>query len=157
MVIARFRYIVQPAEEAFATPDASRHGTPIPVRPAHLPPQPPPAAENRWRMGGFYPIFKNNDRTKSFLVKTELPDGRMSIIVDPGAWTNLAGGNWIRNMTDRALKSGKKPTQIQLERPLGVQGVGQGTQKAIWNVHMPIAVKDQEGKHVENTFEVPST
>ena len=92
----------------------------------------------------------------SYLVKTELPDGRMSIIVDPGAWTNLAGGNWIRNMTDRALKNGITPAQTKLQKPFEVQGVGQGTQQAIWNVHMPIAVKNQDGEHVKNTFEVPA-
>ena len=147
IIIARFRYIVPQADGAYTTPDASRTGAPQVQRPSHLPPNP---------RGGYYPIFKKNDQTASYLVKTELPDGRLSIIVDPGAWTNLAGGNWIRNMKDRALKNGRKHAQTQLQKPLEVQGVGQGIQKAIWNVHMPIAVKDQDGKHVENTFEVPA-
>ena len=92
----------------------------------------------------------------SFLVQTRLPDGRMGIIVDPGAWTNLAGGKWVRELKERAEKHKLKCEQEKLKRPLEVQGVGRGTQSAVWASKMPIAVKNREGTAVEHIFEVPT-
>ena len=92
----------------------------------------------------------------SFLVQTQLPDGRMSIIVDPGAWTNLAGGRWVRGMAVKAAQHNKMPDQVKLNKPLDVQGVGHGTQSAQWAARMPIAVTDREGQTKEQTFEVPT-
>ena len=80
----------------------------------------------------------------------------MAIIVDPGAWTNLAGGKWVRQMGDRAQKHARKPKQEKLKKPLEVQGVGRGTQSANWSTRMPIVVLNKEGDAVEQIYEVPT-
>ena len=93
---------------------------------------------------------------RTFLVQTQLPDGRMSIIVDPGAWTNLAGGKWVRQLQEKAIKAGHTPKAVKLAKPLEVQGVGKGTQSAIWNTQMPIAISNDMGKFIPQVFEVPT-
>jgi hypothetical protein len=62
--------------------------------------------------------------------------------VDPGAWSNLVGEQWVIDMAKKALKAGCKPEQRRMTRPLTVQGVGSGSNKAEWEISMPIAVTD---------------
>ena len=40
---------------------------------------------------------------------TQLPDGRLSVIIGPGAWTNLMGENLARKLSQRAMACGHKP------------------------------------------------
>jgi len=37
---------------------------------------------------------------------TMLQDGRQGLLVDPGAWSNLAGEVWIQEMAKKALAAG---------------------------------------------------
>ena len=39
---------------------------------------------------------------------TQLPDGRLSLIVDPGAWTNLMGANLSRKFATQAVATGHR-------------------------------------------------
>ena len=48
---------------------------------------------------------------------TQLPDGRLSLIVDPGAWTNLMGSTLARKLATKATANGHKPTQAKLDDP----------------------------------------
>ena len=75
---------------------------------------------------------------------TQLPDGRLSIIVDPGAWTNLMGANLARKLAKRALATGHKPRQVPMER-LNVQGVGNGSQQCNFKLQCPIATPHTDG------------
>jgi hypothetical protein len=74
---------------------------------------------------------------------TQLPD-HMSILVDPGAWTNLAGSDWVRRLATLAVEAGHTPSQEKLRRALNVQGVGQGGQSAVWQITLPVAIADEE-------------
>ena len=130
------------APDEFATPRSS-NPSPARERPSHLPP-------NR-----YLPVGRCTP-DGSFLVQTQLPDGRMAIIVDPGAWTNLAGGKWVRDLCRRAKTHAKEAKQEKLHRPLEVQGVGRGTQSANWTTKIPIAVLNKEGTFIEQIFEVPT-
>jgi len=88
---------------------------------------------------------------------TQLPDGRLSIIVDPGAWTNLAGKKWANAQATRAIRAGLMPNQTKMERPLSVQGVGNGFQHAVWQAMLPIACRnDDDGNSKLHRFEVPT-
>ena len=80
----------------------------------------------------------------------------MSIIVDPGAYTNLAGARWTREAAARALAAGYRPSQKQMAQPLNVQGVGNGHQTAKWATEMPIAVPSADGTAQLHTFESPT-
>ena len=145
--------------EQFQTPPS----TPEVPRPTDMPPagtepqRAGPSADARPNMpASWYGPTGLAVHEGSFLVHTQLPDGRMGIIVDPGAWTNLAGGKWVRQLASKARTHHKKPTQVQLTKQLDVQGVGQGTQTANWAAHLPIAITNGEGSTVEQIFEVPT-
>ena len=75
---------------------------------------------------------------------TNLPDGRLSIIVDPGAWTNLIGAKLARKLVQRAIQHGHKPQQLPMEQ-LNVQGVGNGSQACNFKLHCPIAIPHEDG------------
>ena len=96
---------------------------------------------------GLYPWWPVGDDFPApyFHASTSLPDGRLAILVDPGAWTNLAGGKWARAMAEKALRAGHTPSQSRMSRPISVQGVGEGTQRAVWETTVPIA-----GPHADN-------
>ena len=73
---------------------------------------------------------------------TQMPDGRISMIVDPGAWTNLIGAKLARKLTMRVLQAGLKPVQERMT-PMSIQGVGSGSQTCNWRINTPIAVTDK--------------
>ena len=86
---------------------------------------------------------------------TSLRDGRQGLLVDPGAWSNLAGESWIQNMAIKATNSGYRVAQGPLERPLRVAGVGKSPDRAEWEVRVPIALVDSEGQGVLHEYHAP--
>ena len=94
--------------------------------------------------------------THSFLSSTQLASGEISILVDPGAWTNLIGNKLALQLAQKAANAGHKLTQRKLTEPLYVAGVGSGTQKAEWCVNFPIAINDRDGNSSTlHRFEAP--
>jgi hypothetical protein len=85
---------------------------------------------------------------------TRLPDGRLSVIVDTGAWTNLMGENLAKAIGQRAVDHGLKPEQRKMAEPLNIQGVG-GYQKCEWQVTCPVAVPDGQGTSALHRFSAP--
>jgi len=132
IVAARSTYTPQPHEEySLATP---RNATPAVSESNYGTPQ--STASNL-----FLPWWPAALQYHSM---TQLPDGRLSFIVDPGAWTNLVGANMARKLTQRALQAGHKPQQVPMER-LNVQGVGNGSQHCNFKLQCPIAVPHADG------------
>ena len=86
---------------------------------------------------------------------TALSEGRLGLLVDPGAWSNLAGENWIRSMVDVAVKAGLNVSQCGLPKPMKVAGVGNGANKAVWEIHVPIALGDTEDNVSLHEYRVP--
>ena len=80
-----------------------------------------------------------------FHTSTQLTDGQLSIIVDPGAWTNLIGADLARKLVQRAMSKGYEPEQHPMTKMV-VNGVGQGSQEANYKVVCPIAVPHADGK-----------
>ena len=62
------------------------------------------------------------------------------ILIDPGAYTNLAGLHWVRRLAQKCHALSLPVTQNQLNSPLSIAGVGNGTQQCTWSVRLPIAV-----------------
>ena len=58
-------------------------------------------------------------------------------------------------MAEKALKSGNVISKGKLPKPMKVAGVGNGTNKAEWEVRMPIALTDFEGNVTLNEYHVP--
>ena len=86
---------------------------------------------------------------------TILQDGRQGLLVDPGAWSNLAGEAWIQAMAEKALAAGHDVAQGKLPKPMRVAGVGRGTDHAEWEVHVPIALIDVENQGTLHEFRSP--
>ena len=49
---------------------------------------------------------------------TILQDGRQGLLVDPGAWSNLAGETWIQEMAKTAFAAGHEVAQGKLPKPM---------------------------------------
>ena len=82
--------------------------------------------------------------------------GHLSILVDPGAWTNLIGGKLAKALAQKALDAGHHPRQWPVSQPLHVAGVGNGFQTAEWCVRFPIAIesRDSDAAHL-HAYESP--
>ena len=85
---------------------------------------------------------------------TQLPDGRLSVVIDPGAWTNLIGSDLARKLVTRALKKGLAPKQTKIKL-FNVAGGGNGTQTCKLGIHTPIAVEHAGDQVFQHTFEAP--
>ena len=53
-----------------------------------------------------------------FHVHTQLPDGRQSLLVDPGSVGNMCGDKWARNVARMAVRNGMKPNYEKREKTL---------------------------------------
>lgn len=51
------------------------------------------------------------EQCEAYHASTQLRNGRLSVIIDPGAWTNLVGKTLARQIAKRALDAGHTPTQ----------------------------------------------
>lgn len=92
---------------------------------------------------------------QAYSIGTTLHDGRVGIIVDPGAWTNLCGGQWARQLAAMMKNFSRAPSPTALQEPVQVVGVGQGVQRAYHKAQMPIAIQEANGNKLEQVFEVP--
>jgi E3 ubiquitin-protein ligase RNF13 len=75
---------------------------------------------------------------------TQLPNGQLSMIVDPGAWTNLMGARLARALATRALTNNQSPSRTRLSTA-GIQGGGDGSQRCEWQLSCPIACTYADG------------
>ena len=91
----------------------------------------------------------------TYHTRTQLTNGQLSVIVDPGAWTNLMGENLARQLSRRAVETGHRPQQVTMERPLSIQGVGSGTQQCTHEIRTPIAITDATGQTTVHSWTAP--
>jgi len=113
---------------------------------------------------GAYPMWQMDDTHASsgtdvehcYHGSTKLPDGRQGLLVDPGAWSNLAGEVWMQNMARKAIEAGLKVSESRMSHPLNVGGVGKGTNTADWEIQVPIAVADTEGSTNMHAYKAPT-
>jgi len=96
------------------------------------------------------------DVQQCFHGSTNLPDGRQGLLVDPGAWSNLAGELWMQGMARKAIEAGLHVSETRMPKPLEVAGVGTGSNEAAWEIQVPIAVADSDGNMVLHTYKAPT-
>ena len=102
------------------------------------------------------PTYLSHDR-EYYHVRTQLADGRQSIIIDPGSVGNLCGDRWAKAVAQEAAKNGYTPSYERRDRPLSVSGVGHGSQKAPYNCKLPIALQPLAGKRpVIGSVKIPA-
>jgi len=92
------------------------------------------------------PAFFSDE--KNYHIKTQLVDGRLSLILDIGSPGNLGGDKWAKAVAMEAAKAGKQPSYVKRDRPLSVSGVGHGSQSAPYDCNLPIALKHANGNSI---------
>ena len=63
----------------------------------------------------------SGDSVTCYHMNTRLPDGRVSIIVDTGAWGNLSGEEWAQSAAAASQRAGYPPSQHKMDNPVHVQ------------------------------------
>ena len=81
-------------------------------------------------------------------IRTQLADGRPSLIIDPGSVGNLCGDKWAKSIAQLAARNGKCPTYEKRTRPLSVSGVGHGSQAAPYDCTLPISLRQADNQTV---------
>ena len=71
--------------------------------------------------------------------------GKLSMIVDPGAWISMFGKTIARALTRSAIAAGYKPMQNKLENCIGIAGVGNGANKIQYSFDGPVAIPSEDG------------
>ena len=54
--------------------------------------------------------------------ETRLPDGRPSLLIDPGSVANLCGDKWAQECAKMAMQHGVTPSQNKRTRPFEYHG-----------------------------------
>ena len=87
--------------------------------------------------------------------ETRLPDGRPSLLIDPGSAANLCGDKWAQECAKMAIQHGLTPSQNKRTRPLSVMGVGNGNQTCTHDCTLPIAMSRGNDTTVTGSFATP--
>ena len=83
-------------------------------------------------------------------IRTQLPDGRPSLIIDPGSVGNLCGDRCAKTVAQTAARNGKSPSYERRSKPLNVSGVGHGSQSARFDCKLPISLKHEDSQSVSS-------
>ena len=126
-----------------------------PGRPEHLPPALPWWPTNSGTDVGIGDASGTED-TPYYLASTDLPGGRLGVIVDTGAWTNLWGLRFAMRLAHKAKQAALQPTEERLRTPLYVAGVGSGSQQANWELNIPIATTNRDGTTTQHSMLAPA-
>ena len=78
------------------------------------------------------------------LSKTQLPNGKLSMLVDPGSVINVIGENTARRFAAKATEHNQHPEYAARRTALHVNGVGSDSAVCVEEALLPIAVKFQE-------------
>ena len=95
------------------------------------------------------------ERGNVYHSETRLPDGRPSLLADPGSVANLCGDKWAQECAKMALQHGLKPSQNKRTRPLSVMGVGNGNQTCTHDCTLPIAMSRENDTAVTGSSTTP--
>ena len=96
-----------------------------------------------------------SESATSYHASTGLGPGRWGLLVDPGSWGNLVGGDFLRQVAAHAIREGQPVAQKKRDQPLTVGGVGAGTQQCLWNGQLPTALRRADGTYSLSTFTAP--
>ena len=114
---------------------------------------------NEWSMTDRTPPTLINhdevDLQNVYHSETRLPDGRPSLLIDPGSVANLCGDRWAQECAKMAIQHGLAPSQNKRARPLSVMGVGNGNQTRTQDCTLPIAMSRENDTTVTGSFTNP--
>ena len=98
----------------------------------------------------------NHTTTTVYHTDTRLPDGRPSLLIDPGSRGNLSGSAWMMVGGELALKAGLRPRQTRRKAPLTIRGVGHGNQQCHYDCCQPLALRRLDGSYVSGNYTAPT-
>ena len=103
-------------------------------------------------MSWFYgPSYMRGQETQEvFLRSTRLSGEREGLLIDPGAFDNLAGSRWV----DRMRQLGYEGTYQEI-RPIGVEGVGAQGQQATQSIQVRGHVRSLDGQTHSARYQAP--
>ena len=78
----------------------------------------------------------------AFHAQVRLRDGRESLLVDVGAWDNLAGSKVMKRVIDRAVAAGHGCVWQKLKKTLSIEGVGKSANEATESATTAICLED---------------
>ena len=87
----------------------------------------------------------------AYHMKTRFPDGRVGLLIDPGAHDNLIGAETLQKLTNQVGPHSERP----LTRPLSVEGVGKESQQAATAAKVPLYLTDEGGSQIHGNFTAP--
>ena len=79
---------------------------------------------------------------QAFHAQVRLRDGRESLLVDVGAWDNLAGSRVMKRVIERANSAGHGCAWQKLKKTLSIEGVGKSANEATEGVTAAICLED---------------
>jgi len=95
----------------------------------------------------------------TYHASTRLKGGRLGLLVDPGAHSNLVGSEWADDMREACRRAGHPANSQALAQTFRVQGVGKDADPCVSQTEFPIATQDisQAGAGVAglDTFTAP--
>ena len=108
--------------------------------------------------GGFYPLVHTDEESPiCYHIQTRLPDGRQSIIIDPGSVGNLCGDQWAKQVATEAAKNGYRSSYVQRSKPLQVSGVGNGSQSCVYDCQLPLGLNQSgDNMRTDGKITIPS-
>ena len=77
-------------------------------------------------------------------VYPRIEEGRPFALLDIGSVGNLVGEKTAKNVARIALQHGRTPHQEARAKPLNVSGVGNGSQRCIFDCKLPVALGNKE-------------
>ncbi|CAK0834374.1 unnamed protein product [Prorocentrum cordatum] len=102
---------------------------------------------NQW--GGWFATAA--DVHKQLALEDETFDGCEALLVDPGAHDNLTGSEWFKRVSDIWARRGVEVEFKKMDRPIGVEGVGNNADACINRGRVPLALAGGE----EGSYDAP--
>ena len=117
-----------------------------------------PAEQGRSDRGSYWPWWERHPgeptTRRSYHSRTNLPDGRIGLLVDPGAHDNLSGEVTMR-LLSRQVSGHDDYPEKHLDRPLQVSGVGTNAQESNRAGCVEFRLKNEAGEHVASSYTAP--
>ena len=80
----------------------------------------------------------------AFHAQVKIAGGGPALLIDPGAYDNLVGDEWVKDASQEALKAGQGCAWQKLKSKLSVEGVGKESNEAVEGITMPVCLEGGE-------------